>query len=114
MLPLLLAVCLGIAVGWVSDLSQWNNTIHILTRCFLLLMLFSLGAKLGTSTHIHGNLAAMGLQALVFSILTVAGSILAVYCLSPLLRPASSQMADKDGKSAPISNTISKNTQNQA
>ncbi len=102
MLLLLLAVLLGVVLGWKGNLpGSWSKNIHTLSRCFLLLMLFSLGAKLGTSAELHSHLITMGIQALVISILTIAGSILATYIVAPLIRPQSSQIGTEIETSTP-------------
>jgi len=85
-LVLLVAAGLGALVGWnglVPD--YWQSYIPRWSRGFLLLMLFALGAKLGASTEVHSHLPALGLKALVISLATMLGSILAAVIIAPIL-----------------------------
>ena len=85
MAPLLLAICLGIALGLFVNHSQWKTTLGRLQKFFLLLMLFLLGAKLGADGDIQAHLFTIGIRALVLSSFTVAGSVCTLYCLKLLM-----------------------------
>ncbi|NLK09067.1 MAG: lysine exporter LysO family protein [Firmicutes bacterium] len=99
MVPLLLAVCLGAALGWFCDVSKWNARIRRSTRGFLILMLFFLGAQLGINTELHAKMLTLGFRGLMFSIFTIAGSMIAVYFLSPFL-PSVSTKSTHEQKSS--------------
>lgn len=82
-----MAVSLGAIVGWKDLLPpSWRNHIPRWSRRFLLLMLFSLGAKLGASTEVKSHLTALGLKALVISLATILGSALVTAITTPLIR----------------------------
>ncbi len=72
----------GLLLGWRGELSG----AHTRAACGLVtggvaLVLFILGARLGTDPALLRHLRVLGGEAAVFALLTVSGSVLAVWLL---------------------------------
>ena len=63
-------------LGLVSMLQSWA----------ILLLVFSMGARMGANDEIIGNLNRIGLYAFLMTIVTVSFSVAAVWCMRRLLR----------------------------
>ena len=57
-----------------------------LTRPVIFALLFLMGVSLGLDEHTMGNLGAIGLSSLGFAVLTIAGSMLVLALVLPLVR----------------------------
>ncbi len=88
----LLAVGLGFLIGYLGFLKErgikWNGRLQTL---WLMLLIFCMGVSIGRNGEIVRNLPALGGKAAVFAVVTVVGSIAAVYILSTLF-------LDKEGR----------------
>lgn len=80
-----LVLGLGFAVGYKGLLRErglrWNSRLQTL---FLMLLIFCMGVSIGRNREILRSLPLLGGRALLFAVLAIAGSILAVYALSVL------------------------------
>ncbi len=94
---------MGALVGWRGLLPKsWLNHIPTLSRGFLLLMLFFLGAKLGSSVEVSSHLATLGLKALTMSLATMIGSVLFTAVSTSLLRYRFSESAPDTSPNMPL------------
>jgi len=80
-------VCFGIGIGagyLFRSRLQLQKGLSRLTDSVVCLLLFLLGAAMGSNSTIIENLPRLGLQALILTLGAVAGSILAVAPLNRL------------------------------
>jgi uncharacterized membrane protein YbjE (DUF340 family) len=103
-----MAALLGAIIGWRGLLpNRWTSYIPKLSRGFLLLMLFALGARVGASPEVQAHLASLGFRALVISLATILGSVLVTAITAPLLRRRSFQSADTNADAAMAMSNLS-------
>lgn len=76
------SMVLGVAIGYFRLLpKQLTEKINQGMFIFLILMIISLGVKLGSDKNILGKLGHMGWQALVLALFSMIGSSLALWAL---------------------------------
>ena len=78
MVPVLIAVALGVLVGHFNLLSYSQKAIGNFTTLCLFIMLLAMGAQLGTNEQLLANLGRLGSQALVLAFGSIVGSVLLV------------------------------------
>lgn len=84
---LFIALLLGLVVGTIKSIPQRVISLrHILITGGILLLLFSMGVSIGTNPQITKNLKAIGLRALLFSVLTAFGSAFCAFCAEKILQ----------------------------
>ncbi|CCO09265.1 LysO family transporter [Desulforamulus hydrothermalis] len=86
MIPVLLAVALGILVGHFNLLAVQPKAHERFTTGCLLVMLLAMGAQLGTNEKLLANLTGLGWQALVLAAGAIIGSV-------ALVRPVENYLA---------------------
>ncbi|GAB6157949.1 hypothetical protein JCM39194_11490 [Desulfotomaculum varum] len=86
MVPVLLAVALGILVGHFNLLAVKPKANERFTTGCLLVMLLAMGAQLGTNEKLLANLTVLGWQALVLAAGAIIGSV-------ALVRPVEKYLA---------------------
>lgn len=79
-MELLLSLGVGLVVGYYSVLpKKWNWVVqHVFTASFIVLLI-GMGAKVGSDQHVLDNLFSIGWRALVFSCLSIGGSVILVW-----------------------------------
>lgn len=87
-----LAVGIGFFIGYRGLLREKGIRINSrLQTIFLMLLIFCMGVSIGRNEEVVKNLPLLGGKAVIFAILTILCSILAVYILSTLF-------LEKEGK----------------
>lgn len=83
------ALVAGILVGFFSLLPKkiLNNLNHF-SLAALILLLYSMGAKLGSDRQLMAQLGQIGLQSLGLAVSAIVGSTALVYCYAKLRRSA--------------------------
>lgn len=80
-----LVLGLGFLIGYKGLLRErgirWNSRFQTV---FLLLLIFCMGVSIGRNEEILRNLPLLGGRALLFAMMAIIGSVLAVYILSIL------------------------------
>lgn len=81
-----ISLCLGIVIGAYKKTSKKLIKINdIMTLICIFALLFVMGISIGTNKEVINNIGKVGLIALVYSILTILGSIIVVYLVSNIL-----------------------------
>lgn len=78
MIPVLIAVALGVLIGHFNLVSFSQKVITNFTTLCLFIMLFAMGAQLGANEKLLADLGHMGWQALVLALGSILGSVLLV------------------------------------
>ncbi|HWJ02263.1 MAG TPA: lysine exporter LysO family protein [Verrucomicrobiae bacterium] len=96
MLELLAALGLGIVVGTIKILPQKLGKLALkLSMVGVIVLISSMGAKIGFDPELVKNLALFGWQALVLAVAAVAGSIGMVWWLDKILATAPMQSEEQ-------------------
>lgn len=77
MKEILLALAAGIAIGRVWRGGQGLKHVSKATLAGVALLLFIMGAQIGSDQEVLGNLPTLGGKALVFAVLSIAGAVIA-------------------------------------
>ncbi|MEG6521452.1 LysO family transporter [Desulfotomaculum sp. 1211_IL3151] len=75
MVPVLVAVALGVLVGHLNILALGSKTIGKFTTLCLIIMLLTMGAQLGANDKLLADLGRMGYQALLLALGSIIGSV---------------------------------------
>lgn len=81
MIYLILTLSAGICAGFICRRSRFLRHTGTVVSAVICLMLFFMGVKIGADENILKNLSGLGLQALLFAIAGIAGSVLAAALL---------------------------------
>lgn len=86
MIYIVLSLIAGFFVGYKSNLTEKMVKINskIQTLC-LVLLIFVMGMGIGMNKEVLNNLSTLGLKAILFAVITSAGSVLVVYLFSFIL-----------------------------
>ncbi|HLW60447.1 MAG TPA: LysO family transporter [bacterium] len=78
----------GLLLGWRGELTDGvMRRARTLVTAGVVLILFTLGMRVGTDPLLLGRLQVLGAEAVVFAVLTIAGSVLAVWLLRGAIGP---------------------------
>ena len=86
MLYLILTLLLGILTGALMRRKSLRFDDERSLTAPLLLLIFFMGASIGTSSDVRGNALLVGYQSIIFAVLTVLGSIGGALLLRRLVR----------------------------
>lgn len=75
MIYLILTLSAGICTGFIFRRSRFLKHTGTVVSAIICLMLFFMGVKIGADENILKNLSGLGLQALLFAIAGIAGSV---------------------------------------
>lgn len=81
MLWLILTLCIGICAGIVIRKSNVSRHIGKAISATIYVMLFMLGARIGTDRHILESLSTLGVQALILAAAGIVGSVISAAIL---------------------------------
>ncbi len=73
----ILALLAGIGIGWLLRRANWINWAGRLLQPTVGLLLFLMGAAVGTERELIGRLPLLGAQALLITLLGLGGSLFA-------------------------------------
>ena len=80
-----LAVGIGFFIGFKGLLKEKGILLNTkLQTVWLMLLIFCMGVSIGRNGDIVKNLPALGGKAVLFSVMTIIGSVIVVYILSTL------------------------------
>ena len=80
-----LAVGIGFCIGFKGLLKEKGIQLNTkLQTIWLMLLIFCMGVSIGRNGEIVKNLPILGGKAVLFSVLTIIGSVIVVYVLSTL------------------------------
>jgi uncharacterized membrane protein YbjE (DUF340 family) len=86
MIYIVLSLVVGFFVGYKSNINEkmvkMNSRIQ--TLC-LVLLIFVMGMGIGMNKEVLNNLSTLGLKAILFAVITSAGSVFVVYLFSFIL-----------------------------
>ncbi|HKV44045.1 MAG TPA: LysO family transporter [bacterium] len=78
----------GVLLGWRGALPDGVvRRARTLVTAGVVLILFTLGVRVGTDPLLMGRLPVLGAEAVVFAALTIAGSVLVVWLLRGAIEP---------------------------
>ncbi len=83
---LIIYFLLGIGIGLTVFPKKWLKGNDWVQTAGICLTLFSMGASVGSSPTFLEDLRTAGLQAVVFALATIGGSVLVVWLLSRFLK----------------------------
>lgn len=66
--------------GLISD--KINNKLSKIQMFFLFVLIFVMGIRLGMNEEVINSLTTIGIKAFIFSLATIAGSIICVYIVN--------------------------------
>ena len=98
MIYLILTLSAGICAGFICRRSRFLRHTGTVVSAVICLMLFFVGVKIGADENILKNLSGLGLQALLFAIAGMAGSVLAAALLYKTVFKADNDRGGKTGK----------------
>lgn len=98
MIYLILTLSAGICAGFIFRRSRFLRHTGTAVSAVICLMLFFMGVKIGADENILKNLSGLGLQALLFAIAGIAGSVLAAALLYKTVFKADNDRGGKTGK----------------
>jgi uncharacterized membrane protein YbjE (DUF340 family) len=78
-----LGIIIGLFLKWTDRMKELNGKFQLV---FLSLLLFLMGVSIGSNPQIVENLSLIGLKSLMFSIMTVAFSVLFIYIATLFIR----------------------------
>jgi Kef-type K+ transport system membrane component KefB len=82
-LGIIVSLILGAILGYALNLNEKQKALNSkFQQLGVIFLLFAMGASIGGNKKILNQLPELGLKALSFAILTVAGSIFVVYYIS--------------------------------
>ena len=84
----LIIACLiaGVVLGASGRMPEgWAKYISSLTTATLVIMLVALGAQVGANAELTANLPVLGWRALLITIMSVVGSVLALWAIERCL-----------------------------
>lgn len=80
---ILISLAAGILIGLIKIIPKKAMKYNIrIQQVGIVLLIFTMGASIGSNRDIFSNLESMGIEALVFAVLTSLLSIIAVYLIS--------------------------------
>lgn len=86
MVPIIVALVVGIGMGYLRLLpARVFPLTGKLTTAGVMFLLFLLGGQIGSDEEILAGLGQMGVQAVLFAIAAIAGSVFAVKALEAVL-----------------------------
>ena len=97
MIYLILTLSAGICTGFIFRRSRFLRHTGTAVSAVICLMLFFMGVKIGADENILKNLSGLGLQALLFAIAGIAGSVLAAALLYKTVFKADNDRGGKTG-----------------
>jgi hypothetical protein len=75
LVPILMALILGVLVGHLNILPLGTRTIGKITTLCLIIMLLAMGAQLGANDKLLADLGRLGYQAILLALGSIIGSV---------------------------------------
>ena len=94
-----LAVGIGFVIGFKGLLKEKGIQLNTkLQTIWLMLLIFCMGVSIGRNGDIVKNLPILGGKAVLFSVLTILGSVVVVYVLSTLFLEKAKKEQNEQGE----------------
>ncbi|MEA5084584.1 MAG: LysO family transporter [Lachnospiraceae bacterium] len=86
MIYIALSLMVGFVVGFKSNINEKMVKVNsrMQTLC-LVLLIFVMGIGIGMNKEVLNNLSTLGLKAILFAVISIAGSVFVVYLFSFIL-----------------------------
>ncbi len=99
MTEIMVAIVLGITLGWTDVLSYTTKErLNKLSMFCLLVMLFCLGAKIGCDQELLNNLGVLGKQSLFMAMAVITGSICMVFLVYKIFQAEVDDAVENGGE----------------